>query len=450
MSDMKKIHAEISRRNLLKYLGNSAVALPFMRTLLETQAFGEVTRKRAIIYFFPNGIARGRFHPAQTGTNFVLKESTSALEKVRNDIILMNNLNYNVSGTHEDGLQYCLTGTGGRKKTISIDTVLGDRMKDGVSVPVLRLGASAGTHDQPEMRFCSYFATGKASQIENNPTRAFQNIFGTSTPPANPNTPAPPVKKTVSLSAKRSILDQSVNEIKRLQAAIGSAERQKLDLHIAAIREIERRLMNEDTMKPPMNNTQCTKTLKNTKTFPLSGDAHLKYGTMNDVHDLNNEIAIQALACGVTNVVFIQNQSAGSYMRHDNLGVPSDSGLDMHEDAHHNPARHAIGTNYYMSKFANLIQGLGQIKEGDKTILYNSSMMALTEFADGVLHDMKNVGVVLAGQAGGFYKTGQCVDVKNASHNKVLVTMLQSLGFTDNSFGDAALGTGIIPELKAS
>ncbi len=439
MDQTWKIKQEISRRGLLRHLGNAAVALPFMRTLLETQAFGEVSRKRAVIFFYPNGIPRGRFHPDATGPNFVLKAATSNLEKVRSDIIILNNLNYNISGTHEDGLQYCLTGTGGRRKTVSIDTVLGERMKANVSLPVLRLGSGAGTHEQPEMRWCSYFAEGKASQIENNPTRAFQNIFGTG---GNTTTPV----KGVSLSAKKSILDASVNDIKRLQASIGSVEKQKLDLHIAAVREIERRLAGApDTGM----SSQCTKTLKNTKTFPLSGNQHTDYNNIPDVIDLNNQIAIQAMACGVTNVVFIQNSSAGSYTRTNNQGVPSNSGLDGHEDAHTNPARHAVNINYYMGQFANLIAGMKEIKEGDQTLLYNFSLMALTEFADGVMHDMKGVGVILAGQGGGYYKTGYCIDVRGASHNKVLVTMLQSLGYTDNTFGDPNLGSGVLDALKA-
>lgn len=444
--DMLKVKNEISRRNLFRYMGNAAVALPFMRTLMETQAFGEVNRKRAVIFFYPNGLARGSFHPNEVGTNFVLKNSTKSLERIRNDIIIMNNLNYNISGTHEDGLIYCLTGHGGRRKEISIDTVLGERMKANVSIPVVRLGTGAGTHEQSEMRYCSFFAPGKPSQIENNPTRSFQTIFGSSTPA--PETPEASIKG-LSVASKKSVLDSSLAELKRLQASIGTIEKTKLDLHVESIREIERRLNNTgmpDTMAPP---AQCTKVLKNKKTYPSSGDEWLRDAAAVDVIDLNIEIGLQALACGVTNVLYIQNSSAGSYVRHDAAGAPSAGGQDAHEHAHSNPARHAINTNYYMNKFADLVSGMGAIKEGDKSLLYNSSVMALSEFADGVMHDMKGVGVILAGQAGGYFKTGRCINVNGASHNKVLVSYLQSLGYTDETFGDANLGRGVMEGLKA-
>lgn len=443
--DFAKVRKEISRRNLFRYMGNAAIALPFMRTLMETQAFGEVARKRAVIFFYPNGLPKTRFHPNETGTNFVLKDATRNLERIRNEIIIMNNLNYNIGGTHEDGLAYCLTGYGGRRKEVSIDTILGERMKVNASIPVLRLGTLARIHNQPLMNDCSFFAKDQPSQIENNPTRSFQKIFGGSaTSPLAPNAPV----TGLSVAAKKSVLDSSISELKRLQASIGTVEKAKLDSHVQSIREIERRLNTAGMPDNAVPSAQCTKVLRNKRTFPATGDEWLRDAAAIDVIDLNIEIGLQALACGVTNVLFIQNGSAGYYLKHNNAGLPSANGADAHSAGHDNPAQHALNTNYYMNKFADLVSGMGAIKEGDKSLLYHSSVMALSEFADAQDHSMRGVGVILAGQAGGYFKTGRCIDVRGASHNRVLVSLLQSLGYTDETFGDPNLGRGVLEALK--
>ncbi|RYZ78636.1 MAG: hypothetical protein EOP04_29325 [Proteobacteria bacterium] len=102
-----------------------------------------------------------------------------------------------------------------------------------------------------------------------------------------------------------------------------------------------------------------------------------------------------------------------------------------------------------MAKLAKLIEGLGSVKEGDKSILYNTSLMATSEIGDSSDHSYNNMGTIVAGQAGGYFKTGQCIDVNGAKHNQLLVTMLHSLGFDDQSFGDPKMGTGPIAALKA-
>jgi hypothetical protein len=104
---------------------------------------------------------------------------------------------------------------------------------------------------------------------------------------------------------------------------------------------------------------------------------------------------------------------------------------------------------WYTDRIAKLLGRLKAIKEGDQSLLYNTAAMALTEIADSNLHDFKNVGLILGGQAGGNWSTGRCLDGLGASHNQVLVSMLQAMGLPDSSFGDASLGTGPLAGLRA-
>jgi len=55
----------------------------------------------------------------------------------------------------------------------------------------------------------------------------------------------------------------------------------------------------------------------------------------------------------------------------------------------------------------------------------------------------------LAGQAGGYLKTGECIDAKGYNHNQLLTTMMQAFGSKENFFGVEGLGTGVVKPIVA-
>ncbi|MES2745272.1 MAG: DUF1552 domain-containing protein [Bdellovibrionota bacterium] len=452
MDGKHKIKAEISRRNLIRYLGNGAIALPFMRTLLETEAFGAVDRKCMVIFYYPNGTKSGRFHPDQTGKSFSLanKEITAPLEAVRDHLLIPKNFNYGLaSGSHEHGMNYFLTGTdalqNGYSSGVSIDTVLGERTRSEGALPVVRLGSASsegGSNTMVRQEYASFSAPGQKAEILEDPIKAFNTLFGTTIPPSDGG--------AVGVNYAKSVLDASLNELKQLQMRLGQIEREKLQGHIEAVRSLEM------TLRSPTNGTvgeQCMS--KISRTTPFTGGtvpvhAQANYG---EIVDLNIELAIQALACGRTNVVYIQNSRSVSGRLFNDQGLPG-TGFNHHSDSHDKEfggdiARYYKSQNWYMGRLAKLIGGLRDVKSGDKTLLYQSLVMATTEFGDCQGHDMRNIGMILAGQAGGYFPTGTCLDLKGYNHNQLLVTILQAFGGKDTTFGNAALGQGPIPALKA-
>lgn len=464
-SDLAKIRQEISRRNLLRFLGNSAVALPFMRTLLETQAFGQSMQKRAVIFYWPNGTQQSEFHPDTVGSNFVLKKITKPLESVRSDIIIPKGINYKTGGSHEHGMNYCLTGWGtirenGEEKIRpdkSIDTVLGEHLGQNSAEKVLRLGAAAmkGDHTLRDyFNWASYLGRNQHSYVEDNPTKSFNSLFGT---------PEPPTDGRVGLSKamRKSVLDASLSDLKGLQNAIGSIEKEKLDMHVESVFELERRL---SVVGPDTTNPACTKSLRNTRTFgPDDYQAARSTEAYGDVVDLNIEIALQAMACGVRNVIYIQNSQCVS-LRNFTGGMPSANASqgNHHELSHYGSdlrpdvprdvkeKQYTDIQAWYMTKLAKLLEGMKSIKEGDKSVLYNSGVLALSEFGNANEHGMNNVGIILAGQAGGYFKTGQCVDVgRDVYHNRLLVSFMQAFGVAGETFGDPEGGKGSLASLRS-
>ncbi|RYZ83221.1 MAG: DUF1552 domain-containing protein [Proteobacteria bacterium] len=444
--------AEISRRDLFRFLGNGAVALPFMRTLLETEAFGAVNRKCMIIYYYPNGTRSDRFHPDSTGRDFKLKEITSPLESVRDHILIPKNLSYALrTGSHEHGMNYFLTGTDGLQNGyssgISIDTVLGERLRFNGGIPVVRLGSASsegGSNTAIHQEYASFTAPGQKADLQEDPIKAFNTIFGSAIPSPGGATSAPAV------NFKKSVLDASLNELKGLQSKLGTIERSKLESHVEAVRSLEKTL---STTVGEALSAQCTGRISRSEPFTGGNTPWHAQANYGAIVDLNIEIAIQALACGRTNVVYLQNSRSVSQRMFNDEGQPG-SGFAHHSDSHDREfggdiARYYKGQNWYMSRLARLISGLKDSQIGDSNLLYNSLVMGLTEFGDCQGHNMSQIGMILAGQAGGYFKTGSCIDVTGANHNNLLVSILQAFGGTENTFGNAEFGRGPMNQIKA-
>lgn len=433
---MRSIRQELDRRNLLRYLGFSALALPFYRVLREEQLFAAVPAKRALFFYFPDGIIKDQFHPSGIGTNFSFPAMTSPLEAVKSDMIAVKGIRYHAEGSHEGGAAYCLSGRKNQSGDLTIDNYLGTKLKDGVRLPTVKLGVASNF--QPN-RPISYIATGSASPIEDNPSKAFRDIFGGATM-GNPN-------QVPSHDEDKSLLDFCLEDIKSLQNRLGSIEKKKLDLHLESLRELERRTKNVPASAS--SSASCTNQIDlRGQVFPEQDNNYPKAIHKNEVFglvgDIMIDIMVQALACGVTNVGLLQWSHPVSPTQ---FNFPSGIGVGRgHHDISHysanNSAEFVRAQAWYMERLARVVSRLKAVQEGDQSLLYNTVVLAFSEIADANLHDFENVGLVIAGQAGGNWKTGRCLDAKGASHNQVLVSILQACGQPDTAFGDASAGQG--------
>jgi hypothetical protein len=69
---------------------------------------------------------------------------------------------------------------------------------------------------------------------------------------------------------------------------------------------------------------------------------------------------------------------------------------------------------YYTQKFANLVKMLDSIPEGGGTVLDNTATVWFNEMSDGNAHNLNNAPIIQAGGAGGYFKTGQIVNLDPA------------------------------------
>jgi hypothetical protein len=77
---------------------------------------------------------------------------------------------------------------------------------------------------------------------------------------------------------------------------------------------------------------------------------------------------------------------------------------------------HAID-KYYAYLFSYLVGRLDSFSEGDAKLLDNTATVWFQEMSDGNSHNLNNAPIVHAGSCGGYFKTGQAVNVENAMPN---------------------------------
>ena len=139
-----------------------------------------------------------------------------------------------------------------------------------------------------------------------------------------------------------------------------------------------------------------------------------------DNADLYSAIAALTVACNANPVVFLKFPPNFIY---GGLGINADSHSQSHRlgDASMtgNCVTDAIDhliklDTYYAQKFANLIGYLDSIPEGGGTVLDNSVVTWMNEMSDGNAHNLNNSPIIQAGSGGGYFKTGQVINLDPA------------------------------------
>jgi hypothetical protein len=140
-----------------------------------------------------------------------------------------------------------------------------------------------------------------------------------------------------------------------------------------------------------------------------------------DVADIYSNLAVLAAACNANPVIFIKYP--GNYV-YRGLGIE----LESHSASHRLNNANMSGTcvdgvlgiltkidEYYAKKFGHLVAQLASINEGDGKLLDHTAAVWFQEMSDGNAHNLNNVPIVQAGSAGGYFKTGQSINVEDGS-----------------------------------
>jgi hypothetical protein len=164
------------------------------------------------------------------------------------------------------------------------------------------------------------------------------------------------------------------------------------------------------------------------------------------------DLMVAALKCDVTRVAAIQMVDAGGANLPWNFlpGIPEKGGgfhtkLRNWHDLGHNPVlggtdHKRIADKWCMSQMAELIARMKAIPEEGGTMLSNSVILWTNHMEDGQNHNCQKLPWVLAGQAGGYFKTGQCALSAGKPISGVLCDVANAIGVPMTSWGNESYG----------
>jgi hypothetical protein len=445
-----------SRRQFLRGALGTAVALPLLSTLGggRARAVPPSFPKRLVIFYSPHGTVKKDWIVNGSGSDVALAGILAPLEPHKKDLLLLKNVDmlsaeYGPGDPHQEGMGALLTGTacladplgsGGKRMDtgdpvgwgggISVDQFIARGAGAVTRFPSLELGVLSD-FNQVGGRIVYLGANQPVAPIDD-PAVVFDRAFeGLGADPAG----------LARLRADRkSVLDAVSKQFARLSAKVGKEDRDKLGAHAQAIRDLELRLSAPGA------------TLGASCRAPTRPDVdRSSVSKYPEVGKLQMDLLIMALACDLTRVGSIMWSHAGP--------TPGSPWLGFN-DGHH--ALSHMGESdldaqtklsrlkaWYAEQLAYLVATMKTIPEGDGTMLDNTVIWWCSELSVGPTHSHRDMPFVLAGGAGGYFRTGRLVDLgrdaanKGRTHNDLLVSLCHAMGRTEvKTFGDPAYCSG--------
>jgi len=237
----------------------------------------------------------------------------------------------------------------------------------------------------------------------------------------------------------------------RLRPRLGSHDQAKLDEFLTSVRDVETHIQTD----PAVGGGSCQVPAR--PMDPADFPAQV---------DINHKLIALAFQCDITRVITFMHDYGLGGRSFPFIGI-NDNG---HSVTHHsgNPtliAQEKAMNVWRVSQFVAMVQMLKAIPDVDgNSVLHNTCIYYTSEIDDGNRHNQENKPVLIGGQLGGAFKTGQHIEFPTGSNQvfkpcdersttgcmqpqigDLYLTIMQEFGITMTTFGDS--GTGVFTNL---
>jgi hypothetical protein len=439
----------MNRRTLLRGAG-VAVGLPLLDAMLPSAAAAAElmsSKTRLQVFYFPNGMVMKDFVPQQTGATYELTPILEPLAPYRDRFTVISGLAAEQAtamgdgpGDHGRSCAAYLTAAHPKKTEgydiragVSMDQLVARELGKETTLASLELGidlpSSLGSCDSGYS--CSYTNTlswrtpTTPLPVSNNPRDVFERLFGD-------GDSVDQASRLAVLRRRGSLLDLILEDAGRLSSKAGSSDKHKLAEYLDAVRDVEQRIQ----LAERSNQELVLPTLERPTGIPDAFEDHVRL--MIDLQVL----AMQANLTRVSTFMIGREVSQRSYPQ---IGV---------SDAHHSISHHgneqeklaklAKINKLHMELFAYQMKRMTETKEGDKSLLDNTLILAGASLGDSNTHDHMDLPTVVAG---GLVKGGRHIKApKNTPFANLMVSAMNALGVNETKIGDS---TGPLKELDA-
>jgi hypothetical protein len=442
---MKTPRPQFSRRDLLKAAGATLAVPLFLRNAFAARA--AAAPPNLVLLQTTNGTHQSAFWPTAGTfdspilhgllTDPVLGPRTTLIKGITYKAIGAPSGNGHDLGFH--GLYSgfdTIAGPGGSfGGGISLDQRIAREVPFGSGMlKSLHCGVHAVDYMAINAGRISFSAVGPAQHIpcELDLYALYDKVFGASPGDGAPN----PAAAQARLAQRKSVLDLVASDLVTLEKRLGPQERQKIDIHLTAVRDFESRL--SASSGPVMAGCASNKPSQTGVNSTGQGNE----ANAEVLQHLFMEFIANTVACNMVGVLSFQFGRGGDHFHYNWLNIPG-----MPTDAHDFVAHLDSGDaniarifteikKWYTTIVAELATRLSKFPQGEgKTALDNALVVWGNEIATGP-HDLKDIPVVLLGGARGRLKrTGYVVDAGAQPHQRLGATVLNIMGVPATGFG---------------
>lgn len=421
-----------SRRDLLKKLGISSAALPFVAALPSLRAAQPETKRkqRLVIFFTPNGTVTKDFWPETPGENFELRRILQPVKDFRPQMMQVHGICNKVKGDgdgHMRGMSCLLTGIellpgniqggsdspAGWASGISIDQEIKNWLQSSPETRTrfgsLEFGVGVADRADPWTRMC-YAGKNKPVAPVNSPYEMFAKMYG----------------RHKHDGVLRSVLDDVQDELKRVSKSLDTSDVSILNEHAELVRKMERDL-------------QASADQQLAAAAPdLPGNVSVDASQMPAIAKMQIDLLVNGFANDMNRIATLQFSHSVGDARMKWLGIN-----ESHHELSHDPdlkeesQEKLVQINQWFSgQMAYLLQQLSaQRSPGSNGSLLDETLLIwVNELGKGNSHTRNNLPIVTFGNAPGF-RMGRYLHLEDIYHNRLWLSVAHAFGHELQTFG---------------
>ena len=433
---------KIKRRSVLQGLAGTALALPPLEAM--GSKVTDNSPKRFCAIYTANGMSLPKtnhdinewswFPTREESGSFIFGESTLPLKPFRKHLSFMGGL-YHENGVKADPhtcSDMWLTGaplhdsTRETYNTAGLDQVIAQHTKQHCRQPSLVLSIDAGVGFLSRTGTISYDLQGRPIPAENSPRRVFDRLFR-----VDQNSLQAQRKQ---LRSKMKLVDAVLENSRKFNQQLGTADRRKMDQYLASLNEIESRLIaSEKWIDIPVKEQDHSH---------LNLDVNKEDDPREYYRNMFDLISLAFDADITRSVAFMLN-------REDGMGISDTFPLKLGLSRTHHQLSHAgdkagqldfAKYDLFLSEqIAGFMDRLQKYKDMDGTLLDNT--LLLYGSGASTTHLSKNLPTLVAGGSNMGLKHGQYWREGETRMSNVHLSILRAMGIQAESFADS---TGVL------
>ena len=413
----------IDRRKFLYGAGGSMLALPWLEVVAAEGATTKLKEPslRFASFYSPMGFVRDHFFPEKDSQDFLSMPTLSPLKKVGDKVSLITGLSrVNVRGVdvHNQCSSCYLSSANPHsqfKSAYPMDRTLDHLIADQVShrTPIRSLELNCNTFkDLKESIYLdniSWYGPEHVATSIKDPRQVYQTLFKTG-------------------KSDKDITDLILQDASNFKKNLNNNDQDKLDEYVTSVREIERQIEK-------LNNyykTHKKADVKEPVEAPMTRGEYIR---------LMGKLLVVAFQGDLTHVatfMLAPERWGTPQLFHELNFTKSHHGL-THAQAQDRVKKMLVQVDrFYVELFAEVLEQLDAIKEGEGTLLDHSMITLGSGLGDGADHTMNELPVIVAGSANGKIKTGRVLNCpENTPLANLWLSQAQLMGTDLKRFADS-------------